>query len=119
MRVGTPEQNVRGLVSTTSPETFVVSSQYGCSSGFFGSYAIPASCASSRGMLFNPNTSSTWDDQGAFEINGDGVGLEANLGYSTGADFGLETLGLGVTGVGPTLKNQTVAWVTYASPFYL
>jgi hypothetical protein len=107
------------LVSTNSPETLVVLPP-GCTSAAID--PVPDGCASSRGGLFNPNTSSTWRDQGLFGINGDGVGLEANLGYSQNADYGLETLGLGfVAGgaSGPTLKNQTVAGIETASPFYL
>ena len=52
-------------------------------------------------------------------INGDGVGLEANLGYSEAADYGLETLGLGYVADGPTLENMTVAGIATTSPFYL
>jgi hypothetical protein len=107
------------LVSTNSPETLVVL-PLGCTSAAID--PVPDGCASSRGGLFNPNTSSTWLDQGLFGINGEGVGLEADLGYSQNADYGLETLGLGfVAGgaSGPTLKNQTVAGIETASPFYL
>lgn len=72
-------------------------------------------------MMFNPNTSTTWNDQGFFGINQDGIGLEANLGYMQTANFGLDTLGLGFVsgGNGPTLKNQTIAGIASASPFYL
>lgn len=83
---------------------------------------MPNGCASARGGLFYPNTSSTWQDQGLFGINENEVGFEANLGYSQPADYGLETLGLGfVAGgaSGSTLKNQTVAGIATASPFYL
>ena len=106
-------------MSTNSPETLVVL-PLGCTSAAID--PVPDGCASSRGGLFNPNTSSTWLDQGLFGINGEGVGLEADLGYSQNADYGLETLGLGfVAGgaSGPTLKNQTVAGIETASPFYL
>jgi hypothetical protein len=61
--------------------------------------------------------SSTWHPVGTFGINQDGVGLEANLGYSQRADFSLETLGIGLTG--PILPNQTVAGIATAEPFYL
>lgn len=59
-------------------------------------------------------------DQGLFGINQDGVGFEANLGYSVNADYGLETLGLGFAGgpSEPTLENQTVAAFASKSPFY-
>ena len=97
----------------------VVLAEYGCSTQAMSD--PPTNCASSRGAMFSPNASSTWDLQGQYGINADGVGLGASLGYSVGADFGLETLGLGyVSGTnGPTLENQTVAGFATASPFYL
>ena len=118
LRVGTPAQDVRVLVSTNSPETMVVLSP-GCSSAAVN--PIPNSCANSRGGLFNPSASSTWQEQGLFGINQDGVGFEANLGYSQNASYGLETVGLGYVagGNGPTLNNQTVAGIETVSPFYL
>lgn len=116
VRVGVPEQDVRVLVSTASPETLVVSSDLGCSSQVFGN-SVPSDCAVSRGVLFNPNKSATWNDLGTFDINGNGVGLEANLGYSQPTDFASETLGIGLTG--PKLDNQTVGVIATAYPFYL
>ncbi|OIW32564.1 acid protease [Coniochaeta ligniaria NRRL 30616] len=119
LRVGTPDQDVRVLVSTASPETLVVLSEFGCSTKAFKT--VPADCSASRGAMFSPNASSSWQDQGLFSINQNGVGLEANLGYSVNADFGLDTLGLGYVagGNGPTLTNQTIGGVATASPFYL
>lgn len=119
VRVGTPAQDVRVLVSTNSPETMVVL-PLGCTSAAIN--PVPGDCANARGRLFNPNSSSTWQDQGFFGINTDGVGFEADLGYSQNADYGLETLGLGYVAGGaggPTLQNQTVAGIATASPFYL
>lgn len=103
------------LVSTASPEALVVFSSYGCSESVFES--VPSDCAVSRGNLFDPNESSSWQDMGTFGINENGVGLEANLGYYQRAQYGLETLGLGLTG--PTLENQTVAGIATPDPFYL
>jgi hypothetical protein len=54
---------------------------------------------------------------GIYGINQNGVGLEANLGYSQRAEFGLENLGIGLQG--PSLSNQTVAGIATAEPFYL
>jgi hypothetical protein len=118
LRVGNPVQNVRVLVSTNSQNTFVVVPQ-GCTTDAID--PVPLQCAKDRGQLFNPNKSTTWRGQGTFGINGDGVGLEANLGYSLAAAYGLETVGLGhVAGDinGPTLENQTVASIAARSPFY-
>ncbi|KAJ5635156.1 uncharacterized protein N7484_008469 [Penicillium longicatenatum] len=115
LQVGTPEQSVRVLVSTASPESLVVLSDYGCSDSVFPN--APSDCAVSRGTLFNMNQSSTWDELGVFGINQDGVGLEANLGYYQRGEFALDTISIGLTG--PTLKNQTVAGIATPEPFYL
>lgn len=115
LRVGSTEQDVRVLVSTASPESMVVLSEYGCSTAVFSS--VPSNCAVSRGNLFNLNDSSSWVDMGTYGINQNGVGLEANLGYSQKGDFGLDSLGIGLTG--PVLDNQTIAGIATASPFYL
>ncbi|KAK4216425.1 aspartic peptidase domain-containing protein [Rhypophila decipiens] len=115
IRVGDPEQHIRVLVSTASPQAMVPLSELACSSSVFSE--VPPDCAVSRGNLFNPNKSSTWIDLGEFGINQDGVGLEANLGYSLPAQWGLEQMGIGLTG--PALENQTVAAFATADPFYL
>ncbi|KAK7953559.1 hypothetical protein PG996_014451 [Apiospora saccharicola] len=115
VRVGTPEQDVRVLVSTASPQTMVVLDGLGCSSSVFAT--VPPNCATSRGTLFNPKDSSSWIDAGQYDINDGQVGLEANLGYSQRSQFGLDNLGVGLTG--PNLKNQTVAGFATADPLYL
>jgi hypothetical protein len=110
---------VRVVVSTNAPQTMVVL-PLGCTKQAIN--PVPNNCANARGGLFNPNSSSTWLDQGLFGINENGVGFEADLGYSQSADYGLETLGLGfVAGDanGPTLENQTVAGIATTSPFYM
>lgn len=115
IRVGTPEQDIRVLVSTASPESLVPLSDLACSTSVFAT--VPDDCAVSRGNLYNINKSSSWQDAGTYEINQNGVGLEANLGYKQRAQFGLEHLGIGLTG--PSLENQTVAGIATAEPFYL
>lgn len=115
LRVGTPEQPVRVLVSTASPESMVVVSDGGCSAPSFP--GAPPDCAVSRGNLFNMSSSSSRHDVGVYGINQNGVGLEANLGYSQRAQFGLDNLAIGL--LGPSLANQTVAGIATAEPFYL
>ncbi|TRX92403.1 hypothetical protein FHL15_006789 [Xylaria flabelliformis] len=110
LRIGSPEQHVRVTVSTASSQSLVVHSEYGCSMSVFAT--VPVNCTSSRGMLFNPNTSTSWDELGLF-----GLDFEENLGYSQRAQYGLESLGLGLTG--PKLGNQTIAAIATAQPFYL
>lgn len=115
MRIGAPEQHFRVTVSTASPESMVVLSEYGCSKSVFSE--VPSDCAVSRGNLFNPNKSTSWQDIGTYGINQDGVGLEANLGYEQRAQFGLDDMAIGLTG--PSLANQTIAGIATAEPFYL
>jgi len=54
---------------------------------------------------------------GIFNINDNGVGLEANLGYSQRSEFATDNLGLGLSG--PSINNQTLAGIATPSPFYL
>ncbi|KAF7935175.1 uncharacterized protein EAE97_008082 [Botrytis byssoidea] len=117
LRVGSPAQDVRVLVSTNSPQTLVVL-PLGCTSAAIS--PVPSGCANARGGLFNNSLSNTWEDIGLFGINGNGVGFQADLGYSQSADFGLDSIGLGyVSGTnGPTLDNQTIGAIATASPFY-
>lgn len=115
LSIGNPAQSVRVLVSTPAQESMVVLSDYGCSSAVFST--VPSNCAVSRGTLFTANESTSWSDLGTYEINGDGVGLEANLGYSERAEFALDTFGAGLNG--PRLANQTVAGIATPEPFYL
>lgn len=93
----------------------VVLASYGCSSAVFPT--APPNCAVSRGNLFNVNASSSWHQLGLFGINQNGVGLEANLGYSQRSQFGLDTLGMSLSG--PRLENQTIAGIATPGPFYL
>lgn len=63
------------------------------------------------------NASSTWKDQGIF-----GLGLEVNLpdyvGNYDNGDYGLDTLGVGLPGSGPSLDNMVVAALA-TKDFYL
>lgn len=113
--MGTPEQYVRVLVSTASPESLLILSEYGCSESVFPE--APSNCGSSRGNLFNSNDSSTWNDLGLYNINNNGVGLEANLGYSQRSEFATDNLGVGLNG--PKLENQTLAGIATPEPFYM
>ncbi|KAK4249860.1 aspartic peptidase domain-containing protein [Corynascus novoguineensis] len=115
VRLGTPEQYVRVLVSTASPYSLVPFSEQACSTSVF--ITVPPDCAVSRGNLFDHNQSSTWHDVGLYGINQNGVGLEANLGYERRVQFGFESFAIGLTG--PGLDNQTVGGIATAEPFYL
>ena len=98
--MGTPEQNVRVFVSTSSPDTWVVLPA-GCAVG-------DSNCLDNRGSTFNYNQSSTWSQHGFYQL-----GTEQSLNISVQAVFGNDTLGLGVQGSGgPTLQDQIVAAYT-------
>ena len=102
MQVGSPAQNVRVFASTSSPDTWVVRS-YGC---------VPddAACLEDRGRPFNPNSSTTWDETGYYDLK-----VDQNEATSIRGQVGNDTIGLGVQGSGgPILKNQIVA--TYTDP---
>lgn len=102
MRVGTPAQNLRVFISTSSPDTWVVLPS-GCSTG-------DSDCLEERGKTYNYNTSSTWSQYGFYEL-----GTQQNLNISVQAVFGNDTLGLGIQGSGgPTLENQIIG--AFASP---
>lgn len=119
LRIGT-SQSVRAIASTNSPITIVVQPG-GCEIGA-NPRGIPNNCAFSRGGTFNKNASTTWQDQGWFNLNGDnGFGFEANLGYNFNLDYGLDTLGVGFKeGVdSPTLKNQTIAAYNLPNSCYM
>ena len=115
VRVGTPEQYIRVLVSTASPYTLVPLAGEACSSSVFST--VPSGCALSRGNLFDPKQSSSWKDIGLYGINENGVGFQANLGYSQRVQFASEHLGIGLTG--PGLDNQIVGAIATPQPFYM
>ena len=107
LRLGTPSQNVRVFISTTSPETWAVDPQ-GCTA------SDPPDCAASRGAFYNINSSTSRVQSGILELN-----LEENLAYSGNGVFGFDTVGLGWQGSGgPTLEHRVVASIA-TKDFYL
>jgi hypothetical protein len=120
IRVGSPAQSVRVFVSTNSPITGVVRPS-GCDIEA-NPKGVPENCVNSRGGTFNSNESSTWVNSGWFTLNGgNGVGFEANLGYSLFLNYGLDTIALGYQDGpnSPTLSKQTVAAYNLPNPLYL
>lgn len=74
----------------------------------------PANCASTRGGPFKINESSTWYEEGLYNLK-----FKKNLGFNGNGDFGLDTLTLGFPGTGaPILAQQVVAGIA-AKDFYL
>ena len=86
--------------------TWVVETE-GCTVG-------DTTCINGRGLLFNPNSSSTWSQYGFYAL-----GAEQNLGSTGDARYGNDTVGLGIQGSGgPTLTDQVIgAFAT--DDFYL
>lgn len=74
----------------------------------------PWTCGSTRGDIFYINESSTWQDEGFYELD-----LELNLGYTGNGDFGYDTVSLGLLGTGlPNMSHQILAGIA-AKDFYL
>ena len=99
------------LASTTVPETWVFST-----GGYLAS--DPAGCNDSRGVLFSPNASTTWESVGNFAL-----GYEKNLrNYSSNWDngnYGFDTLALGYSGSGgPNVESTVIAGLN-TKDFYL
>ena len=99
MQVGTPSTNeTRVLVSTAIPNQWVVLAE-ACTDN---------NCVSTRGNnLFNPNASSTWENEGIYNLL-----FEQNLNYTGNGLYGFDTVSLGFADNASVLvKNQTVAGI--------
>lgn len=104
VQIGSPPQDVRLLVSTSTSETVVIVPE-GCPP------ASPPSCASNRGGLFSANSSSTWKSthEGALAL---ALDLELNLGYTAFARYGLDTASLKVPYSAPVnLSERLIAGI--------
>ena len=108
VRVGTPPVNVRTLVSTLTPETWVILPQ-GCGKNSAND------CSNNRGGVFNPLASKSWQDQRTWSLS-----AELNLGYdaNNGGNYGYDTLGVATTTGDVSLDHQVVAGIT-TNDFYL
>ena len=103
---GTPAQFVHSLVSTSITQPYVVLDQ-GCTS------LDPSDCAQARGVIFSPNSSSTWQNLGDYTL-----AFEQNLGIYENGQFGMDTVSLGLPGSGaPTMDHQIVTGIATKSFF--
>ena len=104
LRVGSSAQVMRVLPSTAGNAVWVVSPE-GCLSGEAGT-SPTRSCSESRGELFNASQSVSWKNLTDYTM-----GLETNLGLNDTADFGLDTVALGLSNStgGPYLDSSVVA----------
>lgn len=109
MQLGTPSQNVRVLPATSGNTLWVVLPE-GCIR------TDPSDCTSLRGFTFRINQSSTWTDQGLYQLP---LYTQSLLGYSGNAQVGYDTVTLGWQGNGlPTLARQVIAGIA-TKDFYL
>ncbi|TKA81840.1 hypothetical protein B0A49_01070 [Cryomyces minteri] len=116
IRVGTPEQDFRVLISTAGQETWVPLPE-GCTS------SDPGNCEylrgsepfqGNKGTGFLVNRSSTWQSIGLFDL-----ALENTMNYSGNGLYGFDTVGLEVQNSGGlTQTHQVVAGIA-TKDFYL
>ncbi|KAH6698340.1 aspartic peptidase domain-containing protein [Leptodontidium sp. MPI-SDFR-AT-0119] len=106
LRVGSPPQTVRVLLSTASNQPLVVLPQGCCSDD-------PSDCANGRGGLFQSNSSSTWTQNNVTAGGVFSLAIESNAGLSGDASYGSDTVALGYVGSGaPALDGQNVGGIT-------
>ncbi|KAH8599268.1 aspartic peptidase domain-containing protein [Bisporella sp. PMI_857] len=108
LQIGTPPQNIKVFLSTASIQTWAVAPE-GCITG-----VDPSDCTSTRGRIYNLNSSSTWRPNLAnTSTQIYNLGLESHLGYQGVGRYGFDTIQLGFDGNGgPNLDNQTVASIS-------
>ncbi|KAM3069397.1 hypothetical protein ACMFMG_005503 [Clarireedia jacksonii] len=104
IRVGTPEQWADVLVSTALSEIWVVGT---------GGCANDSVCAANRGHIVDPYKSSTWQPEGTFDLS-----LDPQLGFIGYAEYGLDRLNFGTSGVSvPSIIvgsiNTTQHWLGF------
>jgi cbb3-type cytochrome oxidase subunit 3 len=122
IRVGTPDQDFRVLISTAGQEIWIPNVD-GCTSNDVSncgdlrgvdSFAGKNSSGFMSNDVCSPNSiftsrhsrtkSSTWEYQDIYEL-----GLDSNLGYTGNGVYGYDTAGL--DGYGPSLQHQIVAGI--------
>lgn len=100
--MGTPEQVVRVLISTSGQATWVVT-PLGCENTTFH-------CDQLRGGLFNYAKSESWKSRGNYSL-----GLELNLGsdYNVSGLYGRDKVALGFSSAAgeASLESQTIAGI--------
>ncbi|CZR51260.1 uncharacterized protein PAC_01135 [Phialocephala subalpina] len=110
LRVGSPPQTVRVLVSTSSNQPLVVLPD-GCSSEV-------SSCGDDRGGIFQTNTSTTWTSRNSTAGNTYAVAVNSNIGLIPTVEYGSDTLALSYLGSGtPALAKQLVGGITTTDLF--
>jgi hypothetical protein len=115
LRVGEPAQPIRVYVSTASQQTWTIHTSACLENTTDDATGLTVekedrTCYDSRGRTFNLTKSTTWDENGFFQL-----WTEKNLGLMGNGFYGWDKVGLGLKGEeGPTLDNTTVG--TLISP---
>ena len=102
--IGTPPQTVKVLISTASSQTWAILPE-GCAQ------SDPANCTVSRGGAFEPDNSTTWNNNTATANALFPLLLDNSiLNYTAAGLYGFDNVTLGGPG-GPSLGNQAVAGI--------
>ncbi|KAE8441154.1 hypothetical protein EG329_005810 [Mollisiaceae sp. DMI_Dod_QoI] len=110
LRVGSPPQMIRVLVSTSSNQPLVVLPE-GCSSE-------DSNCANDRGGIFQTNSSTTWKSNNSTTGGVYAVALNSNIGLIPEVHYGSDTIALSYLGSGtPALSSQLVGGITTTDLF--
>ena len=105
LQIGEPPQSVEVIASTAGYQTIAILPG-GCIS------SDPSTCATDRGALFNPNSSTTWKANTVTPNSTFTLNLDTNLGYNENGLFGYDTVQMGWDGSGgPSLDQQIVAGI--------
>jgi hypothetical protein len=105
LRLGTPVQYSRVIVSTASQETYVIHPKV-CE--YTTNATACSKLADSRGGIYNSNLSTTYETEGIYEI-----WMEKNLKYEANALYGYDSVTLGYDGQSmPTLKHQIIGAIS-------
>jgi Eukaryotic aspartyl protease len=109
VQIGSPAQAVRVLPASSGSSLWAVVAD-GCTT------KDPAGCPDSRGGLLNPNASSTWVEQGLYELP---MLAEIPFGYGGNGRFGFDSLVLSYRGGGGATVNNSVVAGIATKDFYM
>ncbi|KAF3007621.1 hypothetical protein E8E13_008241 [Curvularia kusanoi] len=107
LRIGSQKTIAQVLPSTSSQQIWVVNRK-GCTWNS-GNKTNPTEefsddCDQSRGYVFDPKDSSSWETEGFYEL-----WVGGNFGLEGRGDYGFDNVGLGIPGEeGPTVQNTTI-----------
>jgi Eukaryotic aspartyl protease len=109
VQIGSPAQAVRVLPSSSGSSLWAVVGE-GCTT------QDPAGCSESRGGIFNPNSSSTWVEEGLYQLP---MAAEIPFGYSGNGRFGFDSLVMSYGGGEGAIVNNSVVAGIATKDFYI